>query len=106
MFLLENWRNQICKCVKCLEILPKCLIVQEEIWEPELDPKAFVNPFELGMQQLLCMDRKMAIEGIYAYDKLKESLYTDLLIPCMERNETVTEDQIRAWFDEYISTSH
>jgi hypothetical protein len=102
LFLLEGW--ELCKCSACLPLLPKQLIDQEDIHQEEIDPKASMNFYELGIQELLKVDRTLALEGIYAYDSMKESLYKNLLIPCMERGETVTQDHILEWIEECKNT--
>ena len=105
-FLLNNWKSTLCQCLDCIKLLQDSnlnfLLENEEIWEPELDPCALVNPFDLGIQELSRLDRGMTLEGIHAFDKLKESLYENLLIPCMKRQETVTQEQIKDWFQEYL----
>lgn len=97
LFLLKGWA--ICKCSKCIGILPKPLIQNQDIYQEEIDPKACMDLYELGLQELLKVDRTKAIEGIYAYDSMKDSLYKNLLIPCMERGEAVSLDLVLEWID-------
>ena len=106
LVLMENWREIFCKCLDCLQYFKdgrlEFLLKEEEIWEPELDPKAQMDPFELGVEQLSRLDRTIALEGVHAFEELKKELYEKLLIPAIQNQQVVSEYQIRDFFEDLI----
>jgi E3 ubiquitin-protein ligase UBR7 len=55
--------------------------------------------FELGADALLTLPPEQAIEGLHAYNKIREKL-KDFFKPFAEQGELVTEEKVREFFDQ------
>ncbi|KAF7514908.1 hypothetical protein G7054_g14897 [Neopestalotiopsis clavispora] len=85
LFVTENFRNQFCRCSKCFPTLQNHpqLLEEEESYEPPLTDAASEHGgstqgsgsiYERGESALRNVDRVRAIEGVMAYNHMKEKL--------------------------------
>ncbi|KAI0777688.1 hypothetical protein BD413DRAFT_186809 [Trametes elegans] len=119
-FLTDGWRDRWCRCQKCLPSLQAhpFLLLEEETYEPPEDPDSGMWPGsvvylfvscrpsglsleELGMRALQRLPREKAIDGIMAFNAMRDDLMKHLR-PFAERGDEVTEADIRAFFDARI----
>ncbi|KAI0360670.1 hypothetical protein OH77DRAFT_1556884 [Trametes cingulata] len=103
VFLTEGWRERWCRCKKCLPSLQAhpFLLEEEETYEPPEDPDSGLSLEELGMRALQRLPRERAIDGIMAFNAMRDDLMKHLR-PFAERGEEVKEADIRAFFDARI----
>lgn len=84
LFVTENFRDHLCRCPKCFSKLqghPQ-LLEEEESYEPPLTDAASEHGstqgsgsiYERGESALRNVDRVRAIEGVMAYNHMKEKL--------------------------------
>ncbi|KAM5537097.1 hypothetical protein V8D89_009243 [Ganoderma adspersum] len=103
VFLTEGWRDRWCRCKNCfpsLEARPY-LLEEEETYEPPEDPDSGLSLEELGMRALNRLPRERAINGIMAFNAMRDDLMQHLR-PFAERGTEVTEADIRGFFDARI----
>ncbi|CAG8721416.1 6753_t:CDS:10, partial [Acaulospora morrowiae] len=102
LFCIQGWRDELCRCAKCMDLYKKhhieFILQEEETYEPPQDDEAQTSLFDSGMKLLTQMDRITAIEGAIAYAKLKDEL-VEFLKPFEESGKTVTEKDIRTFFE-------
>ncbi|KAI0746784.1 hypothetical protein C8Q80DRAFT_1235669 [Daedaleopsis nitida] len=103
VFLAEEWRSRWCRCQNCLPSLQAhpYLLEEEETYEPPEDPDLGVSLEELGMRALQRLPREKAIDGIMAFNAMRDDLMKHLR-PFAERGDEVTEADIRGFFDARI----
>ncbi|EJF63695.1 hypothetical protein DICSQDRAFT_167748 [Dichomitus squalens LYAD-421 SS1] len=103
VFLTEGWRDRWCQCKSCLPSLQArpYLLDEEETYEPPEDPDSGLSLEELGMRALNCLPRERAIDGIMAFNAMRDDLMQHLR-PFAERGTEVTEADIRGFFDARI----
>ncbi|KAI0764952.1 hypothetical protein C8Q74DRAFT_1450087 [Fomes fomentarius] len=103
VFLTEGWRDRWCRCNNCLPSLQAhpYLLEEEETYEPPEDPDVGLSLEELGMRALQRLPRERAIEGIMAFNAMRDDLMKHLR-PFAERGDEVTEADIRGFFDARI----
>ncbi|KAI0826609.1 hypothetical protein BC628DRAFT_1419105 [Trametes gibbosa] len=103
IFLTEGWRNRWCRCRSCLPSLQAnpFLLEEEETYEPPEDPDSGLSLEELGMRALQRLPREKAIDGIMAFNAMRDDLMRHLR-PFAENGEEVKEADIRAFFDARI----
>ncbi|CDO70102.1 hypothetical protein BN946_scf184806.g29 [Trametes cinnabarina] len=103
VFLTEGWRERWCHCKNCHPSLEahSFLLEEEETYEPPEDPDSGLSLEELGMRALQRLPREKAIDGIMAFNALRDDLMKHLR-PFAERGQEVTEMDIRAFFDARI----
>ncbi|KAI0646315.1 hypothetical protein C8Q79DRAFT_1000677 [Trametes meyenii] len=99
VFLTEGWRERWCRC-KNAKAKP-FLLEEEETYEPPEDPDSGLSLEELGMRALQRLPREKAIDGIMAFNAMRDDLMKHLR-PFAERGEEVKETDIRAFFDARI----
>ncbi|TPX66290.1 hypothetical protein SpCBS45565_g04573 [Spizellomyces sp. 'palustris'] len=101
LFCKEGWREELCQCKQCQSIYAdenvSFITVEEETFDPEEDLDADESIHDMGLKRLNSMDREMAINGVLAYQKMKEDL-KDYLKTFAESKQTVTADDIRQYF--------
>ncbi|KAI9314723.1 hypothetical protein BX666DRAFT_1962790 [Dichotomocladium elegans] len=101
MFLREGWRSELCRCDKCKAAYSthaiNFLLEEEETYEPEKDEDAGRSLEDIGMEQMMRMDRVKALESIIAYQTLASQI-KDYLRAFRESGEVVTEADIRRFF--------
>ncbi|TFY54048.1 hypothetical protein EVJ58_g9091 [Rhodofomes roseus] len=107
VFLTEGWRERWCKCEsrtwKCLPSLQarQYLLEEEETYEPPEDPDSGLSLEELGLRALQHLPRERAIEGIRAFNEMRDDLMKHLR-PFAQEGKEVAEADIRAFFDARI----
>ncbi|PSK46569.1 hypothetical protein B9Z65_5537 [Elsinoe australis] len=108
LFLKEDFRENLCHCRDCFPRLAKnpVLLEQEDTYEPPVsesdqgDGQGSVGSRSLldrGEAALSTMDRARAIEGVMAYNHLKENL-KGFLQPFAESGQAVGAEDIKAYF--------
>ncbi|KAI8817151.1 uncharacterized protein EV422DRAFT_509187 [Fimicolochytrium jonesii] len=106
IFCKEGWRDDLCRCAKCIETyesegVPYILAV-EPAYCVQLGGLTGgngldVSPHDMGLQQLNSMDRVQALNGVQAYQKLKEDLM-GFLRGFAEEGKVVTDVDIQGYF--------
>lgn len=108
LFLKEHFRENLCHCRDCFPRLAKnpVLLEEEDTYEPPVsesdqgDGQGSVGSRSLldrGEAALSTMDRARAIEGVMAYNHLKENL-KGFLQPFAESGQAVGAEDIKAYF--------
>ncbi|TCD69313.1 hypothetical protein EIP91_008069 [Steccherinum ochraceum] len=100
VFLTEGFRERWCRCSECLPILEahQYLLETEETYEPPEDPDSGLSLEELGMRALQRLPRDRAIDGIMAFNQMRDELMNHLR-PFAQEGKEVTEADIRGFFD-------
>ncbi|KAH8893237.1 hypothetical protein GQ53DRAFT_717876 [Thozetella sp. PMI_491] len=108
LFLKEDFRSQICHCTSCFPLLtphPQ-LIEEEETYEPPVSEEGSENGgsthgsgslLERGESALRNVDRVRAIEGVMAYNHLKDKL-KPFFQQFAESGEAISAEDIKAYF--------
>ncbi|KAI5840438.1 hypothetical protein DFP73DRAFT_517259 [Morchella snyderi] len=108
LFFKATFRTHLCRCPTCFPLLAPhpCLLEEEESYEPPLDASedgASVHSggslFDRGERALGMVDRVHAIEGVMAYNQLKEKV-KDFLKPFAASGEAVGADDVKRYFAE------
>jgi len=108
VFLAEGWRSRWCRCPDCLVVLRRLswLIEEEEdVWEPGEDTDSLKSLHELGLEALKKLPREQLVDGMNAYNKLKQQML-DFLKPFESQNLLVTEQDIRQFFSDTKEKIH
>jgi len=112
MFLKENFRDHLCRCITCemtrLRTLPM-ISREEETYEPEEDNSdtgnALVNQsnvdslLDAGTKALSSLPRTQALDGIVAYQTLSTKLKT-FFQGFVQSGKVVSEADVRGFFAE------
>ncbi|KAA1472622.1 hypothetical protein DENSPDRAFT_838947 [Dentipellis sp. KUC8613] len=100
VFLQEGWRARWCRCESCLPQLEahRFLLEEEETYEPPEDPDSQLSLEELGMRALERIPRDRALDGIRAFNNMRDDL-VQFLRPFAQEGKVVAEEDIRAFFD-------
>lgn len=117
LFLTEDFREHLCRCANCFPQLAKYphLLEEEETYEPPLSSVAgsengdqpvgggggsvgSKSLLDRGEAALSNMDRVRAIEGVMAYNHLKEGL-KGFLKPFAEEGRVVDAESIKVFFE-------
>lgn len=83
----------------------KYLFEDDPVYEPPEDDDTNGNLsntgslLDLGADALLSLPKEQAIQGLHAYNKIRERL-TDFFKPFAEQGELVTEESVREFFDQ------
>ncbi|KAH9919997.1 uncharacterized protein BXZ73DRAFT_52376 [Epithele typhae] len=103
VFLIDGWRDRWCSCGACAESLKdrSYLVEEEDTYEPPEDPDSGLSLEELGMRALQRLPREQALNGIMAFNAMRDDLMQHLR-PFAERGEEVPESAIRAFFNARI----
>ncbi|KAK6526211.1 hypothetical protein TWF694_004830 [Orbilia ellipsospora] len=111
LFLHAGFRDHLCRCVSCLEILQKhkILLEDEVTYEPPLDSDAAESAghdslLDAGEKALGSIDRVRAIEGVLAYNMLKEKV-KEFLQPFAEEKRVVGTEDVKKYFEQLRRTS-
>ncbi|KAM0428131.1 hypothetical protein ACHAPT_007031 [Fusarium lateritium] len=112
LFLKEGFRDAFCRCSACFPLLnphPQ-LLEEEEVYEPPLSDAGSQNGaangggshgsgslLERGESALRNVDRVRAIEGVMAYNHLKEKL-KPFFQQFADSGETIGAEDIKAYF--------
>ncbi|KAF2487096.1 putative zinc finger in N-recognin-domain-containing protein [Neohortaea acidophila] len=113
LYLKEDFRDHLCRCPACFPLLAKHkqLLEEEEAYEPPLSesdagsdmPGHRANSInsgsllERGEAALSSMDRVRAIEGVMAYNHVRDKV-KDFLKPFAESGKPVGAEHIKAYF--------
>ncbi|EKM53251.1 uncharacterized protein PHACADRAFT_259470 [Phanerochaete carnosa HHB-10118-sp] len=103
IFLTHGWRDRWCRCSSCLSSLEaNSLLEEEETYEPPEDPDSGLSLEELGLRALQRLPRERALNGIQAFNEMRDQLMSHLR-PFAEQDKEVTEADIRAFFETRMS---
>ncbi|CAG8580937.1 7315_t:CDS:10 [Paraglomus occultum] len=106
LFCVSGWRDDLCRCAKCKELYKRhkleFLLEEEETYEPPKDEDKDSSLFENGVKLLTQMDRVTAIEGLIAYNKMRDEI-REFLKTFADSGRTVTEHDIRAFFESKLA---
>jgi E3 ubiquitin-protein ligase UBR7 len=114
LFMLENFRDNFCRCAECFPRLSKHpqLLEEEEAYEPPVSEDGDRQDdahsaagrsvhsgslLERGEAALSSMDRVRAIEGVMAYNHVKDKVKA-FLQPFAESGQAVGAEDIKAYF--------
>ncbi|PFH48579.1 hypothetical protein AMATHDRAFT_65046 [Amanita thiersii Skay4041] len=105
LFLTDGFRNRWCRCESCLASLNAhpYLLEEEDTYEPPDDPDSGLSLEELGMRALNRIPRDRAIDGIHAFNTMRNEL-VDYLRPFAQEGKVVSESDIRSFFSSLIET--
>ncbi|KAJ6466837.1 hypothetical protein C8R45DRAFT_1020277 [Mycena sanguinolenta] len=101
VFLTENFRARWCRCDSCLPSLEAhpYLLEEEETYEPPEDPDSGLSLEELGMRALERLPRERAIDGILAFNAMRDNLRA-YLRPFAEDGKVVNEADVQTFFEQ------
>ncbi|KAF8201219.1 hypothetical protein K438DRAFT_1821619 [Mycena galopus ATCC 62051] len=101
VFLTENFRARWCRCDSCLPSLEAhpYLLEEEETYEPPEDPDSGLSLEELGMRALERLPRDRAIDGILAFNAMRDNLRA-YLRPFAEDGKVVGEADVQTFFEQ------
>ncbi|KAJ1659330.1 hypothetical protein IWQ61_001573 [Dispira simplex] len=109
LFCQADWRQKLCQCTDCYAQLQKYgilfLLDDDCPYEPEKDTETTKSIFELGMNQLFQMNKAEALDGIMAYNRLRDDLKA-YLAPFASDGRVVTEQDVRNFFEVGFSWIH
>ncbi|KAJ6551345.1 hypothetical protein B0H19DRAFT_995879 [Mycena capillaripes] len=105
VFLTENFRARWCRCDDCLPSLEAhpYLLEEEETYEPPEDPDSGLSLEELGMRALERLPRDRAIDGILAFNAMRDNLRA-YLRPFAEEGKVVDETDVQTFFEQLNKT--
>ncbi|KAG6334756.1 hypothetical protein ID866_4333 [Astraeus odoratus] len=100
VFLTEGWRRRWCRCDQCLPSLlaHSYLLEEEETYEPPEDPESGMSLEELGMRALERMPRDRAIDGIRAFNDMRDNLM-EYLRPFAQEGKVVEAADVNRFFE-------
>lgn len=108
LFCAESFRDRFCRCAECFPNLgPHTqLLEEEEIYEPPISEEGSENGgsthgsgslYERGESALRNVDRVRAIEGVMAYNQLKDKL-TPFFQQFAESGKAISAEDIKEYF--------
>ncbi|KAL7623505.1 hypothetical protein AAE478_007188 [Parahypoxylon ruwenzoriense] len=108
LFMKSNFRDQFCRCASCFPNLKPHLqlLEEEEAYEPPLSESGSENGsthgsgnslYERGESALKNVDRVRAIEGVMAYNHLKERL-KPFFRQFAESGKAISAEDIKEYF--------
>jgi len=99
IFLTENFRERWCRCASCLPLLEAnpYLMEDEVTYEAPEDPDSGLSLEELGMRALERLPRDRAIDGIHAFNGMRDDLIK-YLRPFAQEGKVVNESDVREFF--------
>ncbi|KAH6904273.1 hypothetical protein BKA70DRAFT_1373615 [Coprinopsis sp. MPI-PUGE-AT-0042] len=99
LFLTDGFRERWCRCEDCRGSLDnnRFLVEEEETYEPPEDPDSGLSLEELGMRALSRLPRDRAIDGIEAFNKMRDGLKS-FLQPFADQGKVVNEADVRDFF--------
>ncbi|KAI0041484.1 hypothetical protein FA95DRAFT_1565342 [Auriscalpium vulgare] len=100
IFLTDGWRSRWCRCESCLPDLAAhpYLLEEEETYEPPEDPDSQLSLEELGLRALERIPRERALDGIRAFNDMRDDL-VQFLRPFAQNGKAVSEEDVRAFFE-------
>ncbi|RKP10757.1 putative zinc finger in N-recognin-domain-containing protein [Thamnocephalis sphaerospora] len=103
LFFTDGWRERLCRCNHCMDTYRKhdveYLLAAEKAHEPEKDEESGMSLFELGVQKLQGMDRVQAVNGLLAYDRMRNEIRS-FLSSFASAGTVVTKNDVEAFFAE------
>ncbi|KAJ6598430.1 hypothetical protein DFH09DRAFT_1131763 [Mycena vulgaris] len=105
VFLTENFRERWCRCDSCLCSLEAhpYLLEEEDTYEPPEDPDSGLSLEELGMRALEHLPRERAIDGILAFNAMRDNLRA-YLRPFAEEGKVVADADVQSFFEQLNKT--
>ncbi|KAJ7088647.1 hypothetical protein C8R44DRAFT_861607 [Mycena epipterygia] len=105
VFLTDNFRERWCRCDSCLPSLEAhpYLLEEEDTYEPPEDPDSGLSLEELGMRALERLPRDRAIDGILAFNAMRDNLRA-YLRPFAEEGKVVAEADVQSFFEQLNKT--
>lgn len=108
LFCTESFRERFCRCTKCFPnlALHAQLLEEEEIYEPPISEEGSENGgsthgsgslYERGESALRNVDRVRAIEGVMAYNQLKDKL-KPFFQQFAESGKAISAEDIKEYF--------
>ncbi|CAN8105849.1 unnamed protein product [Discula destructiva] len=108
IFCIESFRDRFCRCAKCYPYLSTHaqLLEEEDIYEPPVSEEGSENGgsthgsgslYERGESALKNVDRVRAIEGVMAYNKLKNDLQP-FFQQFAESGKAISAEDIKEYF--------
>ncbi|KAI6802450.1 zf-UBR-domain-containing protein [Hortaea werneckii] len=115
LFLMEDFRNHFCRCSACFPQLAKHkqLLEEEDSYEPPISESDAAEDgnasladrrsvgsgslLERGEAALSSMDRVRAIEGVMAYNHVRDKVKA-FLQPFAESGQAVSAEEVKAYF--------
>lgn len=107
VFLTDGWRGRWCRCSRCFPSLSDhpYLLEEEETYEPPEDPDSALSLEELGMRALERLPRDRAIDGIRAFNDMRDDLLA-YLRPFAQEGRIVSEADVRQFFETLQESKH
>ena len=105
MFMLQGWREQLCKCSDCVtkyKHLALEYLLDHEDTVHHYESKAVSeksSQYEDGMKELSKMERTKQIEAIHGYNSMKSNLM-EYLKKFAENKKVVREEDIQEFFQQ------
>jgi len=99
VFCTFNFRERWCHCDSCLPPLKinRFLLEEEETFEPPDDPDSGLSLEELGIRALERLPREKAINGIHAFNEMRDDLIK-FLRPFAQEGKVVNESDVTDFF--------
>lgn len=108
LFCTESFRDRFCRCTKCFpNLAPHAqLLEEEEIYQPPISEEGSENGgsthgsgslYERGESALRNVDRVRAIEGVMAYNQLKDKL-KPFFQQFAESGKAISAEDIKEYF--------
>ncbi|KAF9111194.1 hypothetical protein BGX27_005281 [Mortierella sp. AM989] len=101
LFATEGWRELLCQCAECTTLYSKenvpFILGEEAVYEDDEDDEEETSILESGMKKLNEMDRVQMMDGMLAYNKMRDEI-RNFLAPFSEQGKVVTTDDIQAFF--------
>ncbi|TKA30439.1 hypothetical protein B0A50_02666 [Salinomyces thailandicus] len=114
LFLKDDFRDHFCRCIECFPRLAKHqqLLEEEDSYEPPLSEQDAAEDgngsiagrsvgsgsiLERGEAALSSMDRVQAIEGVMAYNHVRDKVKA-FLQPFAESGQAVSAEEVKAYF--------
>ncbi|EAU86710.2 hypothetical protein CC1G_06471 [Coprinopsis cinerea okayama7 len=106
IFLTDGFRERWCRCDNCRISLEnhRYLVEEEETYEPPEDPDSGLSLEELGMRALARLPRDRALDGIQAFNKMRDGLKS-FLQPFAEEGKVVNEADVRDFFTSFMEAA-
>jgi E3 ubiquitin-protein ligase UBR7 len=101
LFLPDDFRTRWCRCVNCAAKLSQYpyLLIEETTYEPPPDPDRGRSLEELGMAALATMPREKALDGVRAFQTMKDEVMS-FLRPFATDGRVVSAQDITKFFEE------
>ncbi|KAG9311443.1 hypothetical protein JVU11DRAFT_8558 [Chiua virens] len=107
VFLTDDFRQRWCRCEQCLPLLQAhpYLLEEEETYEPPEDPDSGLSFEELGVRALERLPRDRAIDGIHAFNNMRDHLL-EYLRPFAQEGKIVEAADVTQFFEALKEKGH